>query len=189
MGVCLSSSETESKFMGSTQYSVMAERSSRRRGVKRTTRHKLRVCELMDATEGNNLKFSKSSLTPVKERIQIKKVKVLPPSVMMPFRSWMANAKRRVRDQIVADTTASCSDMSSDTVAKSMDTHDSIGAGTERPMVRTASGRGFVVSVSTPQGTPSCRTPPTSCSASVYTTIRSRERSMLPPAVAPGIEV
>merc|ERR1711900_12607 len=116
MGVCLSSSETESKFMGSTQYSVMAERSSRRRGVKRTTRHKLRVCELMDATEGNNLKFSKSSLTPVKERIQIKKVKVLPPSVMMPFRSWMANAKRRVRDQIVADTTASCSDMSSDTV-------------------------------------------------------------------------
>jgi len=247
MGVCLSSSETKSKFMGSTQYSVMAERSSRRRGVKRTTRHKLRVCELMDATEGNNLKFSKKSLT---VGVKIKKAKTLPPSVLRPFRSWMATARRRVRanhdlessaascsdtssdtvtlppsvlgpfrswmatarrvvresarprvhfdDPDVTDSAASFSDMSSDTVPKSMDPPDSIGAATDRPTVPTTSGRGFVLSVSNPEGMLSCQTPlassSTSCSESVCTTMRSREHSLsaeclLPNVIPPGLEI
>merc|ERR1711964_587361 len=157
---------------GTAQYSVMAERSSRRRGVKRTTRHKHRVRELMNATEGNNLKFSKKSLQVGKK---IKKAKVLPPSVLRPFRSWMATARRRVRDHTISRLAFS---QSSDT-------------GTDRSTVRTASG--FVVSVSTPQGTLSCPTSatrqPTSCGESAYTTIRTREHSMLPTAVPPGLEI
>merc|ERR1711964_585402 len=81
-------STSSPKFMNSAQYSVMAERSSRRRCHKRTTLHNHRVCVLMDATEGNNLKYSNPCTS--RGSSEVEEAKNLPSSVMKPFRSWMA---------------------------------------------------------------------------------------------------
>merc|ERR1711964_130014 len=181
-------STSSPKFMNSAQYSVMAERSSRRRCHKRTTLHNHRVCVLMDATEGNNLKYSNPCTS--RGSSEVEEAKNLPSSVMKPFRSWMANARRRIRDhstsyaQTQGDSSSSSSDTSSDM------TVDMRVAKRVHPQICVS--RSFCVTPPAPACTLRCRSVSCShlsCSGSVYSTIRSREHSLLPVAVPSDPEI